>query len=329
MDITPETHFDAGLRAQAGTVPRIAFQSREQIESHVRQNRPAIFTGALEHWPARKKWNPEYFRNRWSQRPVSAHETKWEGRAPYLSTTSEHAAKKKLVEYFDSVSSDTDYSLYLYQAEASSAFPGSEEDLDYLSLIDPSPKAPPLRPNVWMGTPGTRSGLHFDPADNLIAMFYGSKAFMLVGPESPSNLYPIRANPMKSPVDPAKVDWGRFPRVRKAHVYIDVLGPGELLFLPRRWWHYLAALELSINATCWFTWNGHQARTKQALPHLDLPYLLRCGPSYPLHFLYQFLWYGMLQRPFYSHALSPPPPGLMMWAHFRRHRNPPRAKASV
>ncbi len=323
MNISMEAHFDARLRGLASPLPRIAFQSKEQIEEQVRKSQPAIFTNALERWPARRKWNPDYFRTRWRNRPVRAHETTWEGRAPYLATMSEHSVRKKVAEYLDAAHSDVAYSLYLHQADASSTFPGSEQDLDYLSLVEPHPEAPPLRPNVWMGTPGTRSGLHFDPADNLIAMFHGSKAFMLVGPECPDRVYPIRANPTKSPVDPASMDWKQYPRVRKARLHIDVLRQGEILCLPRGWWHYLVALELTINATCWFTWQGHQVSKRQLLPFLDLPYLMRCGASYPLHFLFQFLWHGALGRPYYQHALSPPPPGVMLWTYYRQRRNAP------
>lgn len=316
--ITLERHFDAELRALTEPLPRIAFRSKDQIEARLREGQPAIFMGALEDWPARKNWNPDYFRSRWGDRPARAHETKWEGRAPYLSTISEHSARKTLSEYFDGAHSEAGYSVYLYEAEAASTFPGSEQDLDYLSLIDPDPAAPALNPRVWMGTPGTRSGLHFDPADNLIAMFHGSKAILLVSPESPRCLYPMRTRPTKSPVDPAKMDWKRYPRLREARMYLDVIHPGEVLCLPKGWWHYLAALELSINATCWLRWRGHPALNTVLVPLFDLPYLWRCGPSYPLHLLFQFFWYGALGRPFYQHAMSPPPAGAMLWQHYRR-----------
>ena len=306
-------YFDTALQPLAEPVQRLAYTGSQQMDTLVLGRKPVILTGALESWPAFTTWNPQYFRERWGDRSLPAHETKWEGQVPYLSLNAEKATKKTLSEFVEGASGP-DYDLYVHQLEAAKSFPGSDADLTFGDLIEQAPGATALKPNVWMGTPGTRSGLHFDSADNLIAMFYGGKAFMLVDPSAPKQLYPFHHCPTKSQIDPAKIDWARFPQLRQAKIYLDVLRPGELLFLPYGWWHYFTALELTINANCWFYWKSVSYPGQTALLSPYLRYLRRCGPSYVLHFFYQLLWYGMLGRPHQRHALSPPPHGARIWA---------------
>jgi hypothetical protein len=317
MSNTVETHFDAELLKLASPVERVPFTSRQQIEQRVRERRPAIFTGALDHWPALHKWTPEYFQTNWGDSSLAAHETKWTGKTPYLFGQKERIAKKSFKDFIGETLKDGSYDLYVHQIDAAEVFPGSTDDLDYDSLIDVSPSAPLFRPNIWMGTPGTRSGLHFDSAENLVAVFYGAKAFMLVDPATPRLVYPFGANPTKSHIDPTHVDWARFSRLKRARIFIDVLRPGELLFLPRAWWHYFTSLQFTINATRWFYWKGNDASVGKSIWYSYVPYLFRCGPTYPLQFLFQFFWYGMLKRPFERKALSPPPQGVRLWNRLR------------
>lgn len=320
MSITLAKHFDPDLLTVASPLTRIPYISRAQIEELARASRPAIFTGALEEWPARRKWRPEYFRDRWGTHAVDAYETTWSGNSPYASSEKENSAQKSVTDFLDRATRDTDYALYAHQIDAAEIFPGSLDDLGYAGMIDFLRIGPRFHPNVWMGTPGTRSGLHFDDAENLISMFYGIKAFMLVDPCSPRLLYPSRYCPSKSRIDPMRVDWSTFSRLQTAKIYIDVLQPGEMLFLPRKWWHYLASLTLTINATCWFFWEGIDYPESRSLFRPYVSYLFRCGPSYPLRFVYDFLWHGFLQRPYPMRALSPPPMGVQVWERLRNAR---------
>jgi hypothetical protein len=325
MSTTLQQHFDPELLRLSSTMERVPFTSRKQIEALVREGRPAIFTGAIDDWPARRLWSPAYFREKWGDRSFSAHETNWKGKSPYHFLVRDAQAKKTVADFFDGAMNDEKYALYVHQIDAATIFPGSVDDLNYPALVELSSKGPEYRPNIWMGTPGTRSGLHFDSAENLVTMFHGSKGFMLVDPSSPRRLYPFRHSPLKSQIDPMRVDWQAFGRLREAQIYIDVLRPGEMLFLPRNYWHYFTSLEFCINATCWFFWEGVECAESRSLFRAYLPYVFRCGPTYPLQFIYQFLWHGMLQRPYQKRALTPPPVGVRLWERLRRRARLSRA----
>ena len=50
-------------------------------------------------------------------------------------------------------------------------------------------------------------------------------------------------------------DYERFPRLRGVPRLICDVGPGELLYIPRLWWHHVASLETSGSINLWFA-NG-------------------------------------------------------------------------
>jgi ribosomal protein L16 Arg81 hydroxylase len=54
-------------------------------------------------------------------------------------------------------------------------------------------------------------------------------------------------------VDIDAVDAERFPLFGGA-AYVDVvLGPGQVLYIPPHWWHYVESLETSFSVSFWWT----------------------------------------------------------------------------
>jgi hypothetical protein len=92
--------------------------------------------------------------------------------------------------------------------------------------------------SLYVGAAGTVTTLHRDFADTAayLAMVRGTKRVILFSPEDSERLYSGR-------VDPDAPDYARFPRLDEATAYEDVIGPGEMLFVPPNWWHWLRATE--------------------------------------------------------------------------------------
>src|SRR4029077_1058107 len=65
-------------------------------------------------------------------------------------------------------------------------------------------------------------------------------------------VYPFVDNIVNSRVDPEHLDPERFPRFGSASVLDCVVGPGDVLFIPRGWWHYLRSESPSISINHWF-----------------------------------------------------------------------------
>lgn len=56
-----------------------------------------------------------------------------------------------------------------------------------------------------------------------------------------------------SKVDPLKPDLEKYPNFTKATMYECYLEPGEMLFIPSKWWHHVTSLEKSFSVNFWWS----------------------------------------------------------------------------
>ena len=111
---------------------------------------------------------------------------------------------------------------------------------------------------LWAGHGGGATPLHFDSIHNFLSQVAGRKQVLLFPPAQTWNLYPYAVgHPMDnfSMVDVEAPDVGRFPALARARALEAELAPGEVLWLPRFWWHYVKQLDapsenLSLNFWC-------------------------------------------------------------------------------
>jgi hypothetical protein len=118
----------------------------------------------------------------------------------------------------------------------------------------------PLHRNIWMGTGGTRTPLHFDSYDNMLVQIVGYKYVRVYGIGETEKLYVIRgaskcdvsAQGNMSAVNCELEDLEAHPLARDAKYQEINLGPGDCLFLPARMWHYVRSLSTSISVNYWW-----------------------------------------------------------------------------
>ena len=108
---------------------------------------------------------------------------------------------------------------------------------------------------VFVGPAGTVTRLHQDAGDAhaWLGQVQGRKLFVCYPPDDASHLYPIQGETetVQSAVDPlipqsisSSVDRALY--WAHARPVVFVLEPGEVVLVPRGWWHYAAALDLSV-----------------------------------------------------------------------------------
>ena len=122
--------------------------------------------------------------------------------------------------------------------------------------------------NLWVAATGTVTDAHYDMLHNLLAQVQGRRRVTLFSPADTPNLYPYPMRTLHwhhSRVRLESADPAEFPRFRSARAWQVVLAPGDVLFIPRGWWHHIEALETSVAVNFfWLTprWVPHIAAAR-------------------------------------------------------------------
>ena len=168
----------------------------------------------------------------------------------------------RLGDFVNSMRSAASPQSYVLALPLFKQFPQLKSDIEpldpYMGLPSYYPEALRRRlkeePRFFLGPAGTISALHFDGYNNFFVQVYGRKKFTLISPEQSRLVYYPWDYPRThySPVNVGCPDLERFPLFRKVTPLEVVIAPGEILFIPVRWWHYVVALEESISLNFWW-----------------------------------------------------------------------------
>ena len=108
--------------------------------------------------------------------------------------------------------------------------------------------------NLWFGSAGVATPLHFDGPPNLFAQIYGQKRFTIFSPKDTPLLYPYPSDSKMSHVsyvDVENPDPVLHPKFAEANGISFVVSAGQMLFLPPRWWHHVKSITTSISVNQW------------------------------------------------------------------------------
>lgn len=225
--------------------------------------RPVVIEGALEGWRAREEWTFDFFRERFG-----------DARIP-VGVVFEKKGTMRLAEYVD----------YLQERSAAAAR-GEVDDLpkylegwyfkqdrpeladyyDFPAIFGPCwfkryfPKAwDPDGVGILIGPRGALTKLHNDgqSSHNMLAQLQGRKEWVVVDPAE-----------VKGVFKDFREDAGGYPgldhpalveRVEQVGYTTATIGPGDLVFIPSRFYHMVRTIEDSISLTYNFM-NGTNAR---------------------------------------------------------------------
>jgi len=227
----------------------------EFYERYYFTNRPVLLKGVMSDSPAVRTWTPDFFAERYGSVRVELTanrstdpEYEWK-----FAETVQSVTLRELVDRLRREPESNDYYLV-----ARNMFFDQPALGDLRRALQPPPEIinrddyGPATMKLWLGPKGTLTPLHHDLHSILFAQVFGKKHVKLIPPFDTAFVYPGKR--FYSPVDPENVDAARFPEFLKATVLDVFVEPGDVLFLPVGWWHWVRALDVSISATfCSFT----------------------------------------------------------------------------
>jgi lysine-specific demethylase 8 len=214
---------------------------REYIDA----NSPLLMRKVTANWPAMKKWSFDFFASLSLPKRVFLE----------MNNVLQGGGQYEVMEYGDyirRIADDNGQNTpkgYLSVFKVFTAFPELRSDVDFSLLSQFKVKN---TAKGWIGPAGTVTGYHVDWGDNVLAQICGRKEVRLVSPQDSKYMYPSKRfdqGTMSSEMDVDNYDADRFSLFAKATEYRVIIHPGEMLFIPRGWWHHVRSLDKSISVS--------------------------------------------------------------------------------
>lgn len=108
---------------------------------------------------------------------------------------------------------------------------------------------------LWVGTAGSYTPCHQDTYGfNAVVQLKGKKQWVLFRPSDRPHLYPCRLpyeeSSVFSSVNILSPDLTKHPHFAKAQPFIVTLEPGDMLIVPRKWFHFVQAVQEDSQGAC-------------------------------------------------------------------------------
>jgi lysine-specific demethylase 8 len=214
---------------------------------HLHLFHPVKIINAIEHWPALCKWKDiNYLMKIAAFRTVPVELGK--------AYTDDNWGQNlfKFGDFLQEISKESSSTCaYLAQHDLFDQIPMLKNDFsipDYCSVISDD-----VIIKSWIGPKNTISSMHTDAKHNLLCQVIGEKLIILASPAETMNLYPydsILSN--TSQIDAENLDFEKFPLTKKVKFKRIILRAGEMLYIPKNYWHYVRSLTPSISISFWF-----------------------------------------------------------------------------
>jgi len=212
--------------------------------NYFNKNRPVLIKGLAMNWVASKKWSLDFFLSLKEDKEIlllsdnfiqDDNRYKKSSFKNYIQNLKEAEINKK------------SFKEYLTTLDIFKFYPHLISDVDF-SVFEKHTKTNEV--TAWIGPSGTISGFHSDTANNMYAQIKGKKIFIICSTEFNNNMYPSDKHIYEataSQVDINNFDAEKFPKFKDIDFKIVNLEPGDVLYLPQKWWHYVQSLDTSIS----------------------------------------------------------------------------------
>lgn len=184
--------------------------------------------------PAFKKWNYDYFKEIAGNHLVNIYGSDLES---LDRVASKPISQTPFSEYLDLISTQpTEQRLFLFNLLTIK--PEMKSDIHYNDVTNG--KILKWLPFMFFGGKGsiTRNHIDIDMSHVFITQFQGIKKIWLFPWEQSSLMYKLPYN-FHSLANIKEPDYNEFPALKYVNGYEAIIRPGETLYIPSGWWHYI------------------------------------------------------------------------------------------
>ncbi|MCB0571961.1 MAG: cupin-like domain-containing protein [Phaeodactylibacter sp.] len=202
-------------------------------QEYLKPGIPVIFTDLMDPWPAKEKWTIDFFKTVYGNLmvPVFSDNVSKPGKN-YM----EPDMVIPLSEFLEQLEQGpTNLRLFLFNIFRHA--PELCNDYSIPTIMDGFIRDFPF---MFFGGEGSKVALHYDIdlSHVFLNQFHGRKRVVLFPPEQSKKLYQHPFT-VASYIDVNQPDYKQFPALRNAHGFECILHPGETLFIPSGYWHYI------------------------------------------------------------------------------------------
>lgn len=224
---------------------RDRLSAREFRHEYLYANRPVVITDAINGWPARDGWTMDFFRSRYGHLT----QTIWRYDAQDEFVPG-NVTEMPLAEFIDKVETLDwqDYPYYMrddwrllhYHPELKADYAKMPYFFDWFELLPSFMRMP--YPRLFIGPKGAMTPLHVDVwrTHAWLSQLVGRKRWIFFPPEQEPLLYGYS-------VRVERPDLERHPRYREAKPLETTIGPGDTIFAPSGWAHWVHSLDATIS----------------------------------------------------------------------------------
>jgi len=234
------------LHPRSSEIERRHKLSRQEfLRDYYTTNRPVIISGMMDDWPAMRKWNLDFFHERFGEREIEVQMGRNAG-ANYEIEREKFVSKIKFSQFIEMIrSSNGTNDFYLTANNNSSnkkALPELWDDIIQIpEYLDGSDRFGGF---FWMGPAGTITPFHHDLTNNFMAQVIGRKRVKI----APSWDMPLMNNDYHvfSRIDGRVAGPNPRPATEEPQILECLLNAGEILFLPIGCLHFVEGVETSV-----------------------------------------------------------------------------------
>ncbi|MDP1800043.1 MAG: cupin-like domain-containing protein [Bacteroidota bacterium] len=212
---------------------------KDFTEKYLKPQKPLLIKGLANHYPAGKKWTIDYLKDVCGDVKVELFDNNNKDTSSTAFTAPD--LKMKFSKYVDLISKDEPSNLRMFLFNMFKCKPKLRKDFPcpymFKGILG-------KMGYMFFGSKNTKVRIHqdIDMSNVMLTQFHGRKRVVLISPEYSDLLYRLPFN-THSLVDLDNPDYNKYPGLAYVEAEEYILEPGDALFMPSGYWHYITYLD--------------------------------------------------------------------------------------